>query len=271
MHRFFVICGLIMLWASQAESAAAQTSNRELLRLICDARNIKDSQCTRAKGYPEGKACNVDLQETRAEGRYLSAETTTLLVVYQSDCEAHATNNGGSLVFEKRGGGSFVFKGYQVGLVVNECTSILKGTRQDRLICTTGYMGQGHLETTVSEVVFTQDFSRDVKTSLDVLATASDDSGAYGANTVECKGTLKLFDLSSPKPGPAPDTVLVVASYADTNVIRKACAPGAKPPKEALGPAQLGEAYVDDGDILKGRFIIDLATRRIVREADFRG
>ena len=270
MHRYVLACLLAALsiatCASQTAMAVAQTSDGYLLRLICDARNVKESTCAKAKGYPDGRACNVELQETRAEGHYLSANSTILLVVYQSDCEAHATNNGGSLIFEKRGA-TVVFKGYQQGLVVTDCTSVAKGTGQEHLICTTGYLGQGHAVTTLSEIVFTQHIAKKVKAALDVLVEATDDSGAYGANRVECKTTFKLFNLSLPKPGPAPNTVLVQAQSADSDLIRKACAPGRKPPTEAIEPAPSGEAYVKEGELREGRFVVDFATRKIAPES----
>ena len=78
MHRYVLACLLgvlsIAACASQTAMAVAQTSDGYLLRLICDARNVKESTCAKAKGYPDGRACNVELQETRAEGTAAGSE-----------------------------------------------------------------------------------------------------------------------------------------------------------------------------------------------------
>jgi hypothetical protein len=115
------------------------------------------------------------------------------------------------------------------------------------------------------EVVFTQDFSRKLGTASDVLVTATDSTGAWGANRVECEATSKLFSVSSPEPGPASNTVLVQARYADADLIRKACAPGRTPPTDVVGPAPSGEAWINEDEIQEGQFIMDLATRKLAK------
>jgi hypothetical protein len=50
---------------------------------------------------------------------------------------------GGAVIFEKDG--AAIFKGCQPGFQVNDCIIVARN-EQDRLICITGHLGQGHLE-----------------------------------------------------------------------------------------------------------------------------
>src|SRR5450631_1119932 len=85
-----------------ATAARADDADRALLSTFCDAANIKGSVCTRAKGYPNGgdRGCDVKLSADRYSGRFIAAGNPLLVVNYESECEAHATDNGGSIVFE---------------------------------------------------------------------------------------------------------------------------------------------------------------------------
>jgi len=59
------------------------------------------------------------------EGRFLSSDQPLLLAVYRSECESHASNWGGSLIFAKRDGG-LVFNGYHPGLAGSGCLTLPK-------------------------------------------------------------------------------------------------------------------------------------------------
>lgn len=258
--------------ASQDASFVADVAripDRELLSLICDANNIKGSTCSEAKGYPpemygEGRACKVELQQTRAEGRFLSRDSKVLLVVYRSDCEPHVMNWGGALLFEKSGA-SLVFNGYQRGLRVSECASVPGGSGRDRLFCVDGGIAQGYAVSVLTEVIFTQAIDGEVRTSSDVLLRAIDSTGAWGAIRVECEASLALFDISSPKEGPAPNTVLVQARYADVDLIRKACAPNHVPPTNIVDGAPSDMVFINEDEVQEGQFIVDLATRKLAK------
>ena len=130
-------------------------------------------------------------------------------------------------------------------------------------------MGQGHLESGVAEMLFTQDFSKGINLSFDFFAMADNSMNAYGANTVDCKEREKYFGLSKLAAGPQHDTVLVDIEYADAETIKTACAGGFPKPKETFGELAEGEAYVPGGREKTGRFVIDLATRKLVPEAEF--
>src|SRR5436309_394238 len=122
-----------------------------LLATFCDAANIKGSACSRAKGYRSGKRCDVKLQPDRYSGKFLADGSTLLVVNYESGCEPHATNFGGSVIFEQKDGGA-IFRGYQPGFQANDCITLARNEKQDRLICITGHLGQGHHESGAADM-----------------------------------------------------------------------------------------------------------------------
>jgi hypothetical protein len=140
-----------------------------------------------------------------------------------------------------------------------------KNTHQDILVCTTGFLGQGHLETGVAQMVFTQDYSKNISIAHDFFMTAEDTTSAYGANVVTCnEPPPKYFGVSQPAAGPRPETVAVTVNYADAATIRTACGKGFPKPKETFGELEKGDAYVPNGYEKKGRVIIDLVTRKVL-------
>jgi hypothetical protein len=250
---------------SKCESSApfAQADDTELLRQFCAQNDIHGMECSNAKNYQHGKVCNVKLQKTRFLGKYISSVTTALVIPYVSDCEPHATDFGGSVTFEKADG-NYVFRGFQRGFVPLECVSVSMPTHQDRLICTTGHTGQGNTDSVVTEALFASGFSKEINVSSNILVTATDTVGAYGANKVECTDTLKLISLSKLEVSSVTGTVSVLATYADQRAISAACAPNAIAPKEAVMKAPRGEAFIAAGSEREGRFVIDLSTRSFV-------
>lgn len=152
---------------------------------------------------------------------------------------------------------------------MNNCITLAQNEKQDRLICITGHLGQGHLESGVAEMVFTQDFSKAIDVSLNFFATAEDATGAYGSNVVACKETSVYFGFAKLGAGPGRDTVAVDIDYADRDTIETACRQGFPPPKQTFGELADGEAYVPTGREKKARFVIDLTTSRVVPEAEF--
>jgi len=251
---------------AQARDKTAD-ADRPLLATFCDAANIKGSACSRAKGYRSGKRCDVKLQPERYSGKFLADGSTLLVVNYESGCEPHATNFGGSVIFEQKDGGA-IFRGYQPGFQANDCITLARNEKQDRLICITGHLGQGHLESGVAEMVFTRDFSSNIDVSLNYFVTGEDATGAYGSNVVECKETSKYFGFAKLGAGPGRDTVAVDIDYADKDTIATACGKGFPRPKEIFGELGPGEAYVPPGHAKKARFVIDLTTSKAVPEAE---
>lgn len=115
-----------------AAAAHSEDVDRALLSMFCDAASIERATCKKASNYPGGRACDVTLSKERYSGKFLAAGTSLLVISYESGCEAHATDFGGSVVFEPTGGG-YAFKGYQPGYRVNECIVTAGNAEQDRL------------------------------------------------------------------------------------------------------------------------------------------
>jgi hypothetical protein len=245
----------------------AQDADRALLSTFCDAADIAKSTCKRARGYPnpDGRACDVKLGGDRYSGKFTASDNPVLVVSYESGCEAHATDSGGAVLFELSGD-KYVFKSFQPGSQGNDCV-VVKDPRQDLLICMSGHMGQGILESGVAQMVFTRDYSGEISLSPDFLLTAEDSSSAYGANTVTCKEPSKYFGVSKLSAGPRPRTVAIKLDYADAGTIRTACGKGFPRPKKLFGKLSRGEAYVPTGFEKKGNFVIDLVTRKVEAEA----
>ena len=246
----------------------APNADRPLLATFCDAADIKGPACSRAKGYRGGKRCDVKLTPDRTSGKFLADGRTLLVVNYESGCEPHATNFGGAVIFEQKDGAT-LFRGYQPGFQANDCIILARNEKQDRLICITGHLGQGHLESGVAEMAFTQDFSKGIDVSLNYFVRAEDAVGAYGANVVDCKETSVYFGLAKLGPGPGRDTVAVDIAHADKDTIQTACTKGFPRPKEIFGEPGPGQAYVPPGHEKTARFVIDLTTSKAVPEAEF--
>ena len=255
------ICGAVGIMASPAR---AQDGDRALLATFCDAANIRGSACTRAKAYPDtaGRACDVKLSKDRYTGRFAAAGPALLVIAYDSGCEPHATDFGGAVVFEQAGTATR-FNGFLPGAQPRNCVTLPKDKRQDLLVCITGHMGQGHLETGVALMNFTRNYSKGIAISPDFLMTAEDSIGAYGANVVTCKEQSHYFGVSKLSPGPRPGTVIADITYADAETIRTACGKGFPKPKEVFGELAPGDAYVPPGYEKTGRIMIDLTNREV--------
>ena len=241
----------------------AQGADRALLSAFCNAADIAGSVCKRAKGYPntEGRACDVKLGPDRYSGKFTASDNPVLVVAYESGCEAHATDSGGAVLFELSGD-KYVFKSFQPGSQANDCV-VAPDARQDQLICMTGHMGQGILESGIAQMVFTRDASGVISLSPDFLLTAEDSVGAFGANTVTCKEASKYFGVSKLSAGPRPRTVAIKLDYADAATIKTACGKGFPRPKKTFGKLARGEAYVPTGYAKSENFVIDLVTRKV--------
>jgi hypothetical protein len=246
-----------------APSRAAE-SDRALLSTFCDAANIKGSTCTRAKGYPDAprRGCDVALRAERYSGKFLGAGNPLLVVFYDSGCESHATDEGGAAVFEQAGG-AYTFKNFQPGMIGSDCVTSAKDARQDLLVCLTGHMGQGLLESGVALMQFKPVAGGHIGLSLDMLLTAEDATGAYGTNIVSCNDSQKYFEVSKLAAGPRAATVIVDTTYADAELIATVCRKDYPKPVEAIGLLAPGDAYVPTGREKSGTFIVDLATRKI--------
>src|ERR1043166_6070677 len=183
----YLVTGLAFgVLLSSSPTLAQDASDRTLLATFCDAGNINGDSCTHAKGDPaSGKRnCDVKLLKDRFSGRFVASGNPLLVVNYESGCEARANDDGGSVVFELASG-KYGFVGFQPGVRVNDCIVAPRSERQDSLVCLTGHMGQGFLEGGVAQLSFARDYGKGIGIRYDFLLTATDSTGAYGANRSE--------------------------------------------------------------------------------------
>ena len=250
IFREFLVAGLFTLFATVA--TLAQSSDAELLQQFCAPSDIRGSGCLNAKGFSQGgTACNVEFQENRIVGKYISPLTTTLVIPYGSDCIPRAMGGGGSAVFEKIDG-KYVFRGFHVGNPL-ECVSVPALRNKDRLVCI-----QLAAAPNLVEISFAAKPPKNIVMSDNILV-------ASGGNLVDCPDTLELKnkdlsaldieDLSKLEVGSAPGTVSVWSRYYDLRAVAAACAPNAKVPN--------GMGSIPPGVEKEGRLIIDLNTGSI--------
>jgi hypothetical protein len=251
------------------DSAATLRDTSKLLSTFCPSQEIRGSECLNAINYRRGQICNVKVTGGPYTGHFIAYAGEILVAPYQSDCEPHATDFGGSILFEKIGG-NFVFEGFQPGYRANECIVVPESANHDRLVCIASFNGQGHTESSVNEVVFTRQSSKSIGISFDRIIGASDDSAAYGLNQVDCSGSFENLRLSKLGPGPAAGTVTAELEYADDALIKIVCASSSSAPKEALIPSSPGTAFIPQDSEKHRRVVINLAHRNMVAVDDFR-
>jgi hypothetical protein len=263
MLKFLLI--FAALAAALTPPARAQApSDRALLATFCDAGNIAGKTCKRAKFYPNAprRGCDVTLTGGHYTGRFIVSGNPLLVVLYESGCEAHTTDDGGSVVFEQAGG-AWAFRGFAPGLQTGNCVTVAKDARQDWLVCLTGHMGQGLMETGVALMKFATS-AKGIALSYDFLLRAEDTTGAFGANTITCTARPpKYFELDKPRAGEWPMTVTLDASWANGETFRTACGEGFGRPEEAISDPAPGDAWVPDDRMTRGKILIDLATRKV--------
>lgn len=249
-----------------ASAGRTQDNDRALLATFCASSNIKGSTCTRARSYPNGRACDVKLSKERYTGRFLAAGNALLVINYESECEPHATDFGGVALFEQTGKATRFIR-FLPGAQGHDCIVLAKDEQkdgpQDALVCMVGHMGQGILESAVARMAFSRKSGKRIEIAPDFLLRAEDAVSAYGSNVVMCNEGPKYFGLSNLAAGPRRDTVAVDVDYADDATIRSACGEGFPKPKELYHDLLPGEAFVPPGYEKKRRFIIDLVTGNV--------
>src|SRR5579859_3778209 len=98
-------CVIVLSAALLASPAHAQVSDRTLLSTFCNSADIKGKTCKRAKTYPNApkSGCDVTLGANRHRGRFIASANYLLVLPYESGCESHATDDGGTVVLEQIG------------------------------------------------------------------------------------------------------------------------------------------------------------------------
>jgi hypothetical protein len=261
-----------MLGMLAAAAVQAAPMDGKLIRQFCEPLDIHHWTCKVAKGYPaqDNGVCEVTvISSTAVTGHFVDPSSTVMVVGYDSPCEAHVNNFGGSLLFADEGKG-FGFKGYQPGVTGDACLAVPQAGGVDKLVCQTSYMGQGVLESGIEEVEITRDVSASYAAAVRMVATATSTAGAYGGDTVDCSSSepMQMIMLSLPPQAASGTRVKVEADYADQAAVKKAC--NAKPRAQGTD----GMAVPDGQALLKGHtphgiFNLDLVSGTLVPEVIF--
>lgn len=250
-------------WTQDKAILEIVTPDKAILDVICEPGKIRMRECLKAKGYPDGKECNVRLTSERIQGRFLGGDTAYLLAFYRSRCETHARQFGGGLVLEKHGD-TLLFRGYQPGLVVGGCITVTRDGGGDRLVCVGSWMDQGYETEMLGEVVFKKEEGGTIAASFEEVLSAGRSEGARGADAVECDKEVAYFSIADIARGPAPETVAFDAVYADKPLIDRLCDRLEQNVRPGLAPLMENEAYIARGEAKTGRFVYDLAKGAIV-------
>jgi hypothetical protein len=250
---------------------AAGVSVRTLLSSFCATEDIRGSECLRAKNYRQSGTCSVQFTGKFYSGRFIASSGNITIADYQSDCESHATEFGGSVLFETVGDG-LVFRSFQPGYRTSDCLVIHARDENDKLVCILSHNGQGEAMSVVSEFVFAEFSPKEIRVSYNHLATASSNSAAYGLNRVYCGGDEAAVNLGLSKlgPGPTAGTVSAELEYADSALLKMVCASAGSAPDGAVVPGSPGNAFIPQGAEMHHRIVVSLKDRSMVGIDDFK-
>lgn len=249
--------------ASAATQKIGEAEMRAILTAVCQPGKVTKKSCDKVRGYPEGRDdCGIELTGDGGDGRFLTGETVYLVADY-TNCEPHANNWGGSVLFERTASG-LDFKGYFQGVRLSGCVAMTGGAR-DRLVCTSGSMFQGYESDMVNEVVLSKDAAGKPELSTQELISAGRSEDAVGVNAVECGKPIYFLSLGDVSAGPSPETIAFTAEYADAALIKAVCGQRGRNAKLGSSPPQDNEAYLPrKAKTKKGRFVYDLAKRELL-------
>jgi hypothetical protein len=245
--------------------SVAPTSARALLSAFCAPEDIRGSECLRAKNYHRNEACNVKFTGKSYTGRFIASSGKIVVADYQSDCEPHATDFGGSVLFEQTSDG-LTFIGFEPGHRTNECVVASTNVEYDRLVCILSFNGQGQVDSSISELVFARQTSKGILISYNHFAHASSNSAAYGLDRVACdrNGDVENLAWSKLGPGPTAGTITAELEYADAATVEAACASVGSATNEALVPGSARNAFLLQGAERHRRIVVDLMNRGMV-------
>lgn len=249
-------------WASATTAREGVPGEPDLLAALCanDDLTVKgdESSCRRALSYPSGQNCDLEIN-TSVRGEFISGKDI-ILSSYTSGCEPHVNNWGGTVVFEVTSRDRPVLAGYIVGSVLNGCVVLSESGFTDVLICLSSYMGQGYIESGISQVSLRQNgvnFSIDSKSILD----ATDSVGAVGYLTVDCSSRIEYFEIGPPRTKLSKSVAVFEVKFADADLIRRTCS--LPPLRSEYGTPQPGEAFLDPEVALKADYTFDVATKEL--------
>ena len=259
-HKVFI--SIVFLAYAMHISPAGAIDDSKILPLICKAGTISGQTCV-AKNYPNGENCELELSKSRAEGRFLNDGKNYLIVVYTSDCEPHASNWGGSVIFENDKG-KLKFEGYFPGLVAQNCMTAKDSRNRDKLICETGWLGQGYLSTSISEIILSRAETHKIEFTFEDLIRAEDTTGARGTNTANCDQSGRTnIAVSNLTTGQNEGEIAFDLTFADISAVENACNKKDRNAKLGISPPLDNEAYLPDNDLTTARMRMNIKNKHL--------
>jgi tetratricopeptide (TPR) repeat protein len=245
--------------ASTVRIGDVDVSRADVLATFCRSAEVMGDNCKAASGYPSddsSTSCNVELDGGIFQQRYEAR--TIIYASYRSDCESHATNYGGSVLLERKGPSlrfiSFV-RGYAVG---QNCLSVAGDYDSDALYCITQYDGMGEHGTTLASYLPSRQNADDFN-AIESASVISADTH-YKNDPVDCSKRIAYLEIKNVRPGPREQTVLVDVKYADSELIKAACASGGYKPNDD-DEVPKGSVFLAPGQAKQAPFVYDIQLR----------
>jgi hypothetical protein len=148
-----VVLGLVLSMVASGQSLTLSAA-RELMPVLCRAGGSRFVEKTEKKTFLRCNPC-PSFTDFAADGTSLSltnvifakllSKTETLAIVDLEGCESHSTNWGGTVLLRWLGLTKWQFVRYDSGRRTNDCLKFVGTDGIDRLVCRTGWMGQGFI------------------------------------------------------------------------------------------------------------------------------
>ncbi|MGP6156655.1 MAG: hypothetical protein ACLPYS_03890 [Vulcanimicrobiaceae bacterium] len=157
--RAFALVAFALFFASSARAQPAAHDSRKLsaseratfIVLVC-LKAVEESgefRCAHLIGHPESQSAEGNIAlDAIAYGSFTAPAADQAYVTYDSMLEPHADNFGGGILFERTNRGWKLVRWFPGGQL-DDCLALPGGGRQ-KMLCLSGYTGQGETDSTVS-------------------------------------------------------------------------------------------------------------------------
>ncbi|HEY2070820.1 MAG TPA: hypothetical protein VGG48_14795 [Rhizomicrobium sp.] len=186
--------------------------------------------CAAMRDYGDGTPTDLSLDAV-AYGAFTKAGADEAYVTYASSSEPHASNFGGGILFARKVGAWKLVRWYSGGQM-NHCVALPAESMQ-RLLCLSGWMGQGEVDSSVwlKRVAATNEQDTIAKAETAILKAQDDrEAGMPGQpNAYQCEmkrgpDEAILFSIDSLKRSTAPGVLAEsTVTYAMARDVAAAC------------------------------------------------
>jgi hypothetical protein len=224
-----------MVFASETVHDSRPLTANEIetfIPLLCQnpVKNEKEHHCDKVIGYPDFYL--VDNRENTLSldaisyGAFTQAKADEAYLSYTASFEPHADNFGGGILFERVNDKWKLIRWYQGGQM-NDCLAFFVNGQQN-MLCLTGYMGQGRVDSFVSVFALKMNNSDFLRAQIKSILEAEDGRGR-GPGNDNCeinrtKDEAILLSVAALQRSQIPDFFAeAFVTYAKPEDIAKAC------------------------------------------------